>query len=65
MIVVAIIGFARRARGSQFHQKCARNREAKRIVNDARQIDAAIDTWALQAAPSMAMLWDLVQAAVT
>jgi len=62
MIVVAIIGLLAALAVPSFI-KVRKESQAKRIVNDARQIDAAIDTWALQAGAADGDAVDLVQAA--
>ena len=62
MIVVAIIGLLAALAVPSFI-KVRKESRAKRIVNDARQIDAAIDTWALQAGAVDGDAVDLVQAA--
>ena len=62
MIVVAIIGLLAALAVPSFI-KVRKESRAKRIVNDARQIDAAIDTWALQAGAADGDAVDLVQAA--
>ncbi len=62
MIVMAIIGLLAALAIPSFI-KVRKESQAKRIVNDARQIDAAIDTWALQAGAADGDAVDLVQAA--
>src|SRR5260221_1876085 len=62
MIVVALIGLLAALAIPSFI-KARKESQGKRIVNDARQIDAAIDTWALQAGASDGAAVDLVQAA--
>ena len=62
MIVVAILGLLAALAVPSFI-KVRKESQAKRIVNDARQIDAAIDTWALQAGAADGDAVDLVQAA--
>jgi len=62
MIVVAILGLLAALAVPSFI-KVRKESQGKRIVNDARQIDAAIDTWALQVGASDGDAVDLVQAA--
>ncbi len=62
MIVVAILGLLAALAVPSFI-KVRKESQAKRIVNDARQIDAAIDTWALQVGAADGDAVDLVQAA--
>src|SRR5712671_6011848 len=62
MIVIAIIGLLTALAIPSFI-KMRKESQAKRIVNDARQIDAAIDTWALQVDAADGDAVDLVQAA--
>jgi len=51
-----------RTRDSQFHQS-SQGISRKRVVNDARQIDAAINAWALEVNASDGTAVDLAQAA--
>src|SRR5882762_1246682 len=62
MIVVAIIGLLAALAVPSFI-KVRKQSQGKRIVNDARQIDAAIDTWALQVGAADGAAVDLSAAA--
>ena len=62
MIVVALIGLLAALSIPSFI-KVRKQSQGKRIVNDARQIDAAIDTWALQVGAADGAAVDLPAAA--
>ena len=62
MIVVAIIGLLTALAIPSFI-KARKESQGKRVVSDARQIDAAINAWALEVNATDGTAVDLVQAA--